>query len=98
MMEILNETGFYVEYATYIFSILPIPIFFFRSLPVKLGLVKHSKNADKYKNEHSQRMGMTGKLLGKTWNMELKRIKNKKKMSFGSSCLIVAHKRDDWGK
>jgi SAM-dependent methyltransferase len=90
--EILNEIGFYVEYATYIFSILPILIFLFRSLPVKLGLVKNSNRAEKYKNEHSQRIGISGKLLEKTWNMELKRIKNKKKISFGSSCLIVAHK------
>lgn len=92
MREILNEIGFYVEYATYIFSILPIPIFLFRSLPLKLGLVKHAKNSDKHKEEHSQRMGMTGKLLEKTWDMKLKRIKNKKKIPFGSSCLIVVHK------
>jgi SAM-dependent methyltransferase len=98
MREIFNEIGFYVEYETYIFSILPIPIFLFRSLPVKLGLFKHSKNAAKYKNEHSQGRGMIGKLLEKTWDMELKRIKIKKKISFGSSCLIVAQKGNSWRK
>jgi len=88
--EILNEIGFYVEYATYIFSILPIPIFLFRSLLDKLGLGKNRAREERHKHEHCQRKGIMGKLLGNVLNMELKCIKDKKMIPFGSSCLIVA--------
>ena len=40
--ELLLKNDFSIVYATYIFSILPIPIFLFRTIPGKLKLVKKS--------------------------------------------------------
>ncbi|NIM10830.1 MAG: methyltransferase domain-containing protein [Candidatus Aminicenantes bacterium] len=98
LRKMLVEIGFHVEYATYIFSILSFPIFLFRSLPHKLGFIKKPNWESRHKSEHSRRKGISGKLLEKIWNTELKRIKNKKKIPFGGSCLIVSHKRDGWVK
>lgn len=90
MSKILAEIGFNVEYATYIFSILLIPIFLFRSLPSKLGVFRNSNFNEKHKKEHSEKGGITGKLIEKSFQTELARIKNKKKIPFGTSCLISA--------
>lgn len=80
LRKILDEIGFHVEYAIYIFSVLPFPIFLFRSLPHKLGFIKKPNREGRYKSENSQRKGISGKLLEKTWNAELKWIRNKKIM------------------
>ena len=39
---LLKKSGFTIIQSTYIFSILPLPVFLFRSLPSKLGLNKKS--------------------------------------------------------
>lgn len=90
--KLLKEIGFHINYATYIFSLLPLPIFLFRSLPHKLGFTKKTNWEHRYKSEHSQNKGIIGKFLEKIWNAELKRIRNKKKIPLGSSCLIAAEK------
>lgn len=92
MRKLLQETGFLIDYATYIFSPLPLPIFLFRSLPYKLGFTKKPNWESRYKSEHLQRKGFSGKLLEKIWAAELKRIRNKKTIFPGSSCLIAANK------
>ncbi len=90
LRKILDEIGFHVEYATYIFSILPFPIFLFRSVPNRLRLIKKRSSKETHKREHSQPEGIMGKLLENILKMELKRIRHKKMIPFGSSCLIAA--------
>ena len=92
MSQLLENTGFTVEYSTYFFSILPLPIFLFRTIPGKLGLNKKSNDLDKHKNEHSKKEGMLSGAIQKVWDKELKKVKSKKKISFGGSCFIVAKK------
>jgi SAM-dependent methyltransferase len=94
MSEILYDTGFFVEYATYIFSILPVPVFLSRTLPGKFGLGGKPLRGDRYKSEHAQSKGIIGKLLKKIWGMELNRIRRKKPILFGGSVLIVAKKKN----
>ena len=50
---LLKDSGFKIEYSTYIFSILPIPIFLFRVLPEKKGLSFkfHKKEQKVYKDD-----------------------------------------------
>lgn len=86
----LSELGFHVDYATYIFSLLPVPIFLFRSLPYRLGWIKKTNWQVRYQKEHSPKKGIPGKLLEKAWNTELKRIRSKRTIPFGSSCLVAA--------
>jgi 2-polyprenyl-3-methyl-5-hydroxy-6-metoxy-1,4-benzoquinol methylase len=84
----LKESGFEVLYSTYIFSILPLPIFLMRAIPSKLGLIKDATVVDDEANAHTAETTMFNKL----WDWELNRIKNNKRVSFGGSCLIMARK------
>ena len=87
----IKKIGLEIEYFTYIFSILPIPIFLFRALPTKLNLQK-KETQKRTKNEHKIRKGLTGNILQKIWNSELKSISKEKNIPFGGSCLLVAKK------
>jgi len=88
---IVKKIGLEIEYFTYIFSILPIPIFLFRTLPTKLNLQK-KETQKRTNNEHKTRKGLTGIILQKIWNSELKAISKQKSIPFGGSCLLVAKK------
>jgi len=84
----LGKLGFKIEFASYMFSILPIPILLFRSLPSWLGMNKKSKDMN---NKHSEH-GKENRLLSKLWAWELNRIRQRKTIQFGGSCLVAARK------
>jgi SAM-dependent methyltransferase len=88
----LKDSGFEIEYATYIFSILPIPIFLFRTIPSLLGFKRKSNNLQKHKQEHSTNKGIMTSVLDNIWSKELSYIKHKKKIPFGGSCFVIAKK------
>ncbi len=88
----LAEAGFKPVYSTYIFSLLPLPIFLFRSLPSKLGFHKNSNAAEKYKEEHSHKKGILNKIMNWILEREFKKIKQGRTVRFGSSCFVVAKK------
>lgn len=89
----LRSVGFEIVQSTYIFSILPIPVFFFRTLPSKLGLNKKSNEISKHKKEHKTKTGFVNNILNKIWSSEINRIKNGKRIPVGGSCFIVAMKK-----
>ena len=91
LRSIVKQTGLEIEYATYIFSVLPISIFLFRTLPNKLNL-KQKETQKRTENEHKKRNGLTGNILQKIWVSELKAISKEKSIPFGGSCLLVAKK------
>ena len=92
--KILAENGFIIEYATYIFLLLPVLIFLFRALPYRLGLDKKRLRIGKEKvnRDHvqMQKSGILGKFISRVFQWELKYIRRKKKIPLGSSCLIAA--------
>jgi 2-polyprenyl-3-methyl-5-hydroxy-6-metoxy-1,4-benzoquinol methylase len=88
----LKQVGFEIAYSTYIFSLLPLPVFLFRSLPSKLGLNKNSADLEKQRNEHKANNNLVNKMLDKVWNFEIDQIKAGKTIPFGGSCLVVAKK------
>lgn len=88
----LKNSGFEIEYATYIFSILPIPVFIFRTIPSLLLFNKNASDLNKHKKEHSQRKGILSSILNKIWIKEINYIKQKKKIPFGGSCFVIAKK------
>ncbi len=92
MNTLLEKCGFTVIQSTYIFSILPIPVFLFRSLPSKLGFNKNSKSLQKHQKEHEQKKGILNGILNKIWNWELSRIRKNKKIPVGGSCFVIAKK------
>ncbi|KAF1708596.1 class I SAM-dependent methyltransferase [Pseudoxanthomonas sacheonensis] len=79
---LLARAGFAVEFSSYIFRPLPLPILLMRSLPRLLGMSAKSGP----KNEHAP----AGKLLNALLNGEIANIRNIRPMRFGASCLVVA--------
>ena len=87
--ELFNKAGLQIEYVTYFFRFLPIPIFLLRTLPSFIGL-KSSNTLEATKKEHTSNTGLSDYFLRKVFNAELKQINNKKSLLFGASCFIVA--------
>ena len=90
IVKLLQQSNFEVEFSSYIFSILVLPLFLIRVLPSKLKL--RNKSKAKVQNEHKKSSGVVGKILDSIWSWELGRINSQKSMPFGSSCIIVARK------
>ncbi|MFZ1320341.1 MAG: class I SAM-dependent methyltransferase [Ignavibacteria bacterium] len=92
LKKLLKGCGFSIIYSTYIFSILPLPVFLFRSLPGKLGLNTESRNLEKHQSEHTVKNGFTNNLMNRIWEWELNRIKKNKKIPLGGSCFVIGKK------
>lgn len=86
---ILSTCGFQVEFKTYFFRLLPIPIFLFRTIPLKLGLKKNS-TLTRIKKEHAVNNTLFKKLLSIFLAGEVCKIEKKQSIPFGGSCLAVA--------
>ncbi len=81
---LLSKVGFRVEYQTYFFSLLPLPIFLFRSVPGYFG----SKPSVKGHQRDHDPSGSS--LIGWLLDRELALIRRGLRIPFGSSCLVVA--------
>ena len=88
----LKEAGFGIIFSTYIFSVLPIPIFFARTLPNKFGLGKNKIKDESHRKDHEFKKGMLNNFLNKIWRSEVNKIRKGISIPFGGSCLIVAKK------
>ena len=85
----LESTGFEIEFKTYIFGVLPFPMFFFRTIPSKLGLRKVSKFG-RNRAEHVQPDSWLGRLVNLILYIELIALRNNITIPFGGSCLAIA--------
>ena len=91
LSQALRAAGLSVNFNSYFFGVLPLPIFLLRSLPTRLGLRK--QNAwDSYRQEHSSRPGLLGRLLAWILSLELACLRRKAPLPCGGSCLVVAQK------
>lgn len=88
----LRNVGFVISYSTYIFSILPLVVFVFRTIPSRLGLNQNSNSVEKHKKEHGNKSGFIGRVLTWIWKIELDKIGSGKKIPFGGSCFVIAKK------
>ncbi|MCX6272281.1 MAG: class I SAM-dependent methyltransferase [Bacteroidetes bacterium] len=89
--EKLKAIGFNIEYSTYIFSVLAVAVFLFRSLPGRFGFIKNSNSLDK--KEHQSKKGFINNILSRIWKKEIQNIRNGRKIPFGGSCFFVARKQ-----
>lgn len=87
---VLQLAGFQVEFSSYIFRVLPLPIFLFRTIPYKLGFPKSEKNGSTMTRDHEIKSRVLGRILNVILKSEIDNLNKKKSMSFGGSCLIVA--------
>lgn len=87
----LKSVGYKIDYATYFFSFLPLPIFLLRTIPSKLGW-RQEGSLETTEREHKPSLGLAKSLLEKYLSLELRFIKYQKYIPFGGSCLVVAKK------
>ena len=85
----LKAVGFKIEFSTYIFGLLPIPIFIFRSIPSKLGF-RSKRDSKRPQKEHCHNKSLLGSLLNWALDKELRALRNSRTIPVGGSCLIVA--------
>ena len=86
---LLSAVGFQVERATYLFGILPLPIFLKRSLPTRLGL-RRASDFEHFQQEYAPHRSLLTSLIEASLRLEQARVRGGRNILFGSSCLAVA--------
>jgi SAM-dependent methyltransferase len=89
----MMHSGFDISYSSYIFSYLPIFVFFLRTFLYKLNLSQTS-TSDSIKQDHSSPKGIGSKILNLFHNWELLKIRARKRIPLGGSCMVAAKKSD----
>jgi SAM-dependent methyltransferase len=91
---LLTSAGFEVEFSTYFFRFLPLPIFLFRALPFRLGFAKNRiTDMNTVRRAHTGANGMKEDMVQRVLAPEIRRINESRPMYFGGSCLVAASKR-----
>ena len=88
--DVLQSVGFQIEFSSYIFRFIPLPIFLLRTLPYKMGLSKRARKTRNISQDHAVKDGVSKKLFDTILRSEIRNLSKKKSMVFGGSCLIVA--------
>jgi hypothetical protein len=87
LVQLAERHGVTVEYATYFFRVLPLPILLRRTLPTLLG--RRSSQAETYHAEHVTAGGSRARLLDRLLAGEIQSVRRRRSMRIGSSCLLV---------
>lgn len=90
--DLLKSSGFKIEYSSYIYFFLPVPVFFLKVLPYKFGLLKKDNIVRHFTKAHQPMNKFVNDLVEKLLNLELGWIKAKKRIPFGGSILTIAIK------
>lgn len=90
--QVLQQAGFEVEFSSYIFRFLPVPVFLLRALPHKLGLSRESGSPEAASRDHAVKGGVMIDILESMLKSEIGNLDRKRPMRFGGSCLIVARR------
>lgn len=90
--EKLVNAGFQIRYSSYIFSLLPFPVFIFRTLPYYFGFGKQNIDMKKHADDHKARKGIVKGFLNMIWSCEIKAIRKRIRIPVGGSCFLVAEK------
>ncbi len=86
----LERCGFVVDYATYLFSYLALPLFIIKVIPTKLGLARKYTHEQTH-DEHVIKSGYKKKFLDRINAWEQERVRKGSVIRFGSSIMISAH-------
>ena len=87
LRELFAASGFDVEFCSYYFWPLPLPMFLLRTLPDWLRLRRGAaRRAKRVRTEHRRSGGLLERLLAVEWA----RFERGRAMPFGASCIIVA--------
>jgi len=86
----IGRAGFKLDYATYIFRPLPLPILLLRAIPHRLGYTGTVDNTRQAANDHRPAGGVASRALAWMLDRELGNIASRRSMAFGGSCMVVA--------
>jgi SAM-dependent methyltransferase len=89
LAKVLQAAGFAVEYLTYFFWFLPLPVLLLRSIPSRFGWRGHP-SPQSARREHSASGGLAGWLVERALSCELAWLARGRTLPFGGSCLAVA--------
>lgn len=89
---LLDNSGFQVEFATYFFAFLILPIFFSRVLPFRFYLARKTDIHQTLHHDHQIVNPIANRLISWFRNRELARIAVGRPLKLGGSCLVVARK------
>ena len=92
LQRLLKEAGYAIEFASYFFSFLPVPIFLGRVLPYRFGFGSPTVSQDSVRSSHTLRSGLTSRTIDRLCRAELSRLENLRPLHYGASCLVVARK------
>jgi SAM-dependent methyltransferase len=87
----LESTGYTLDFATYFFGFLPLPVFLCRALPYRLGLAPKT-SPNRLRSDHEATGPLIGRILDSLTRRELSRIAAGRSLAWGGSCLAVARK------
>jgi SAM-dependent methyltransferase len=90
LCQLLYSADFDVDYCSYFFWFLPLPVFAFRALPSKLGISGSQDSQDRAVRDHAVSAGVLDRILQTLLRPELKLIADRKTLPFGGSCLVSA--------
>jgi SAM-dependent methyltransferase len=90
LSRLLAGAGFEIEYSSYFFLPLPLPIFVFRTIFGRLGIYRPA-DSENAALEHT-RAGLAHSALNRVLDLEAQRIARGRRIGLGSSCLAVARK------
>jgi len=88
----LKDGGFTIDFASYVFAFLPLPIFLLRTIPSRLHFRKVS-GAEGTEAEHRLPGWPIGAVIQKMLQMELTMLRRRQRIPFGGSCLVVGRKQ-----
>jgi SAM-dependent methyltransferase len=90
LRSVLHQCGFAVDYSTYLFSYLLMPLLCAKTIPTKLGLSKISTK-EQIRQDHVIGPGLKKSILDKMNAWELRRVMKGKRIPWGTSIMIAAH-------
>ena len=92
LTDMLASKGFSIDYATYLFAPLVIPVFVLRTLPTLLRIAPANVTPDTKRREHLVGRQWLKSLLERVQTRERGRIANGQSIRWGTTCLVVATK------
>ncbi len=90
IVALVERAGFTVDYSTYIFRPLPLPIFMLRALPYRLRFSGRLNVERDTASDHRPPNGKSEGAMKLMLHQEIRHIEKKSSMWFGGSCLLVA--------
>lgn len=90
LSDALTDSGFQIEFSTYIFRFLPLGILLLRVLPFRLGITSKRKAEERMRTDHQVRGKLQTKALAYLTQRELWRLASRRTSPIGGSCLVVA--------